>query len=97
MVEGNAITRTTLAVVGRWSHRQTRRQRAEGPYCVGISVERAALRREFPDVAFHYFESWATTQDWNPDISTTVPGWMSSRFQPVARCRSDLQRATISC
>ena len=32
---------------------------------VGYAVDRAALRREFPDVAFHKFESWAKTQDWN--------------------------------
>lgn len=32
---------------------------------VGFAVDRAALRREFPDVAFHGFESWAKTQDWN--------------------------------
>jgi uncharacterized protein YbjT (DUF2867 family) len=32
---------------------------------VGYTVDRAALRREFPDVAFHTFESWARTQDWN--------------------------------
>lgn len=32
---------------------------------VGFSVDRAALHREFPDVAFHNFESWAKTQDWN--------------------------------
>jgi uncharacterized protein YbjT (DUF2867 family) len=32
---------------------------------VGYTVGRAALRREFPDVAFHDFESWAKTQDWN--------------------------------
>lgn len=31
---------------------------------VGFSVDRAALRREFPDVAFHDFESWAKGQDW---------------------------------
>jgi uncharacterized protein YbjT (DUF2867 family) len=31
---------------------------------VGYTVDRAALRREFPDVAFHDFESWAKTQDW---------------------------------
>jgi uncharacterized protein YbjT (DUF2867 family) len=31
----------------------------------GFAVDRAALRREFPDVAFHGFESWAKTQDWN--------------------------------
>jgi uncharacterized protein YbjT (DUF2867 family) len=32
---------------------------------VGFAVDRAALHREFPDVAFHDFESWARTQDWN--------------------------------
>jgi uncharacterized protein YbjT (DUF2867 family) len=32
---------------------------------VGFKVDRAALRREFPDVAFHDFESWLKTQDWN--------------------------------
>jgi uncharacterized protein YbjT (DUF2867 family) len=32
---------------------------------VGYSVDRAALRREFPDVAFHDFESWAMAQDWD--------------------------------
>jgi len=32
---------------------------------VGFTVDRAALQREFPDVAFHDFESWAKTQDWN--------------------------------
>jgi hypothetical protein len=32
---------------------------------VGFAVDRTALRREFPDVAFHNFESWAKTQDWN--------------------------------
>ena len=31
---------------------------------VGFAVDRAALRREFPDVVFHDFESWAKTQDW---------------------------------
>jgi uncharacterized protein YbjT (DUF2867 family) len=31
---------------------------------VGYAVDRAALRREFPDVAFHDFESWTKTQDW---------------------------------
>src|SRR5712675_3442377 len=30
---------------------------------VGFTVDRAALRREFPDVAFHDFEFWAKTQD----------------------------------
>jgi uncharacterized protein YbjT (DUF2867 family) len=32
---------------------------------VGYTVDRAALRREFSDVAFHDFESWARPQDWN--------------------------------
>jgi len=32
---------------------------------VGYTVDRAALHREFPDVAFHDFESWVKTQDWN--------------------------------
>jgi uncharacterized protein YbjT (DUF2867 family) len=32
---------------------------------VGFTVDRAALRREFPDVPFHDFESWAKAQDWN--------------------------------
>jgi uncharacterized protein YbjT (DUF2867 family) len=32
---------------------------------VGYTVDRAALRRVFPDVAFHDFESWAKAQDWN--------------------------------
>jgi uncharacterized protein YbjT (DUF2867 family) len=32
---------------------------------VGFAVDRAALNREFPDIAFHDFESWAKTQDWN--------------------------------
>jgi uncharacterized protein YbjT (DUF2867 family) len=31
---------------------------------VGYTVDRAALRREFHDVAFHSFESWAKAQDW---------------------------------
>jgi len=33
---------------------------------VGYTVDRAALRREFPDIAFHDFESWAKKQDWKP-------------------------------
>ena len=32
---------------------------------VGYAVDRAALRREFPDVAFRDFTSWAKAQDWN--------------------------------
>jgi uncharacterized protein YbjT (DUF2867 family) len=31
---------------------------------VGFTVDCAALRREFPDVAFHDFESWGKAQDW---------------------------------
>ena len=32
---------------------------------VGFTVDSAALRREFPDVAFHDFESWVKALDWN--------------------------------
>jgi uncharacterized protein YbjT (DUF2867 family) len=32
---------------------------------VGYSVDRTALRREFPDVTFHDFESWAKKQGWS--------------------------------
>jgi len=32
---------------------------------VGFAVDRVALRREFPDVTFHDFESWTKTQDWS--------------------------------
>src|SRR5712672_2330613 len=32
---------------------------------VGFAVDRAVLRREFPDVTFHDFESWTKTQDWS--------------------------------
>jgi len=32
---------------------------------VGYSADRAVLRREFPDVALHSFESWLRTQDLN--------------------------------
>jgi uncharacterized protein YbjT (DUF2867 family) len=31
---------------------------------VGYTIDPAALRHEFPDVAFHDFESWAKAQDW---------------------------------
>jgi uncharacterized protein YbjT (DUF2867 family) len=37
---------------------------------VGYTVDRPALRREFPDVDFHDFESWAKTQDWNALLQT---------------------------
>ena len=36
---------------------------------VGYTADRAALRREFPDVAFHDFESWAKAQDWTALLS----------------------------
>jgi uncharacterized protein YbjT (DUF2867 family) len=36
---------------------------------VGYTVDRAALRRDFPDVAFHDFESWAKAQDWSTILS----------------------------
>ena len=32
---------------------------------VGYTFDGAALRRDFPDVAFHDFESWAKGQDWD--------------------------------
>jgi uncharacterized protein YbjT (DUF2867 family) len=32
---------------------------------VGFSVDRVALRREFPDIAFQDFQSWAKRQDWS--------------------------------
>src|SRR5262249_28721644 len=32
---------------------------------IGYTVDRAGLSREFPDVAFHDFESWAKAQDWD--------------------------------
>ena len=38
---------------------------------VGFAVDRAALRREFPDVKLHDFESWAKTQDWNALLQST--------------------------
>jgi hypothetical protein len=31
---------------------------------VGYTVDLSALRREFPDVAFQDFETWAKAQDW---------------------------------
>jgi NmrA-like family len=40
---------------------------------IGFAVDRAALRREFPDVAFQDFESWAKTQDWN-ELLQSAPG-----------------------
>src|ERR1700722_550895 len=37
----------------------------------GFKVDLAPLRREFPDIAFHNFEAWAKTQDWNALRSST--------------------------
>jgi len=37
---------------------------------VGYTFDRAALRREFPDVTFHDFESWAKAQDWKSLLQT---------------------------
>jgi uncharacterized protein YbjT (DUF2867 family) len=36
---------------------------------VGYTADRAALHREFPDVGFHDFESWAKAQDWKALLS----------------------------
>jgi uncharacterized protein YbjT (DUF2867 family) len=36
---------------------------------VGYTADRPALEREFPDVAFHDFESWAKAQDWHALLS----------------------------
>jgi len=32
---------------------------------IGEGFTEVAQRREFPDVAFHDFASWAEAQDWN--------------------------------
>jgi hypothetical protein len=31
---------------------------------VGYQIDTAGLRREFPEVGWHSFETWATAQDW---------------------------------
>ena len=36
---------------------------------VGYAADRIALRREFPDVTFHNFESWLSKQDWKALLS----------------------------
>jgi uncharacterized protein YbjT (DUF2867 family) len=38
---------------------------------VGYTVDHAALRREFPDVVFRDFESWAKAQDWKALLEST--------------------------
>jgi uncharacterized protein YbjT (DUF2867 family) len=40
---------------------------------VGYAVDRPALHREFPDVSFNDFESWAKTQDWNALLQNAAP------------------------
>ena len=37
---------------------------------VGYTFDRAALRREFPEVPFHDFESWAKAQDWKTHLQS---------------------------
>jgi uncharacterized protein YbjT (DUF2867 family) len=37
----------------------------------GFKVDLAPLRRELPDIAFHNFEAWAKTQNWNALPSST--------------------------
>jgi hypothetical protein len=32
---------------------------------VGFAEDRGALRRDFPNVSFQDFESWAKEQDWS--------------------------------
>jgi len=57
---------------------------------VGYTVDRPALRREFADVAFHDFESWAKAQDWNTsrqrDSSRKSPS-RTSALSPFASSR----------
>jgi uncharacterized protein YbjT (DUF2867 family) len=36
---------------------------------VGYTADRAALKREFPDVAYQDFETWLKAQDWNALLS----------------------------
>jgi hypothetical protein len=38
---------------------------------IGWTGDRPALRREFADVAFHDFESWAKAQDWKTLLQLT--------------------------
>jgi uncharacterized protein YbjT (DUF2867 family) len=40
---------------------------------VGYTADRAALHREFPDIGFHDFESWAKAQDWNALLQSARP------------------------
>ena len=47
---------------------------------VGFTFDRAALRREFPDVAFHDFESWAKAQDWNTFLQSAEDAHASGAF-----------------
>jgi hypothetical protein len=55
----------TAARMHRIEGSRGRRVRSEWFDRVGYTIDRAALRLEFPDVAFHDFESWAKAQDWS--------------------------------
>jgi uncharacterized protein YbjT (DUF2867 family) len=55
---------------------------------VGYTADRAALRREFPDVAFHDFESWAKTQDWNAFLQSAQHEHRMSSVLPFSQLRS---------
>jgi uncharacterized protein YbjT (DUF2867 family) len=48
---------------------------------VGFAVDRAALRREFPDVAFHDFESWAGLE---------CASFMRLRVAPIRQVKGEL-------
>ena len=48
----------------------------------GDDHDRAALRREFPDVAFHDFESWAKAQDWKSLLQTAQDAPASHALTP---------------
>jgi hypothetical protein len=50
---------------------------------VGYTADRAALRREFPDVALHDFESWAAAQDWNASEYWRLPCGDGTRAKPL--------------
>jgi hypothetical protein len=53
---------------------------------VGFAVDRAALRREFPDVNFHNFESWAKMQDRS--------SLLQSAYRPTLEADSAFRRSS---
>ena len=58
-----AITRSrSMSSASAWA--RTAPRCTNGWTASATRSDRAALRREFPDVAFHDFESWAKAQDW---------------------------------